>query len=242
MDTPGFSEHQYVAVRHDDTDHEHIHLAINKIHPDTFRIHSPAWDHQKLFTGARALERELGLIPLRSKTREREKIPERVIDCEPGTPELVEGVRARPVRSAGSPKAGLESLPRYRRRRATTAQEEVPAAATPPSCATRIGPRPKASFPAARAPPDDRNPSPQAEARHPAMGDSEDMAPWHLASFRRQPRCRARCSRDSPSEEPAAGTRRVQRGKGVVRFSPGEEIQFGDPKAKRSALQVDMTS
>ncbi|HET6414976.1 MAG TPA: relaxase/mobilization nuclease domain-containing protein, partial [Polyangiales bacterium] len=82
VDTLGFSEHQHVAVRHNDTDHEHIHVAINKIHPETFRIHSPAWDHQKLFTGARALERELGLIPLRSKTRDREKIPERAIDCE----------------------------------------------------------------------------------------------------------------------------------------------------------------
>ena len=61
VDTLGFSEHQYIAARHDDTDHEHIHVAINKIHPETFRIHSPAWDHQKLFTGARALERELGL-------------------------------------------------------------------------------------------------------------------------------------------------------------------------------------
>jgi len=82
VDTLGFSEHQYIAVRHDDTDHEHIHVAINKIHPETFRIHSPAWDHQKLFTGARALERELGLTPLRSRTREREKIPQRAADCE----------------------------------------------------------------------------------------------------------------------------------------------------------------
>ena len=82
VDTLGFSEHQYVAVRHGDTEHEHIHVAINKIHPETFRIHSPAWDHQKLFTVARALERELGLTPLRSRTREREKIPERAIDCE----------------------------------------------------------------------------------------------------------------------------------------------------------------
>ena len=82
VDTLGFSEHQYIAVRHSDTDHEHIHVAINKIHPETFRIHSPAWDHQKLFTGARALERELGLRPLRSRTRDREKIPERAIDCE----------------------------------------------------------------------------------------------------------------------------------------------------------------
>ncbi len=82
VDTLGFSEHQYIAVRHNDTDHEHIHVAINKIHPATLRIHSPAWDHQKLFTGARALERELGLTPLRSRTRERENVPRRAADCE----------------------------------------------------------------------------------------------------------------------------------------------------------------
>jgi hypothetical protein len=82
MDALGFSEHQYIAVRHSDTDHEHIHVAINKIHPETFRIHSPAWDHQKLFTGARAIERELGLIPLRSRTRDRERVPQRAADCE----------------------------------------------------------------------------------------------------------------------------------------------------------------
>jgi hypothetical protein len=82
LDTLGFSEHQYIAVRHNDTDHEHIHVAINKIHPETFRIHSPAWDHQKLFTDARALERELGLTPLRSRARECERVPQRAADCE----------------------------------------------------------------------------------------------------------------------------------------------------------------
>ncbi len=82
VDTLGFSEHQYIAARHSDTDHEHIHVAINKIHPETFRIHSPAWDHQELFTGARALERELGLTPLRSRARERERVPQRAADCE----------------------------------------------------------------------------------------------------------------------------------------------------------------
>jgi hypothetical protein len=43
VDTLGFSEHQYIAVRHNDKDHEHLHVAINKIHPENFRIHSPAW-------------------------------------------------------------------------------------------------------------------------------------------------------------------------------------------------------
>ena len=82
VDMLGFSDHQYIAVRHNDTDHEHIHVAINKTHPETFRIHSPAWDHHKLFTGARALELELGLTPLRSRTRDRERLPQRAADCE----------------------------------------------------------------------------------------------------------------------------------------------------------------
>jgi hypothetical protein len=82
VDTLGFSDHQYIAVRHNDKDHEHVHVAINKIHPQTFRIHSPAWDHQKLFTAGRALEMELGLTPLRVRTRERDDLPQRAADYE----------------------------------------------------------------------------------------------------------------------------------------------------------------
>jgi hypothetical protein len=78
----GFFDHQYIAVRHNDKDHEHVHVAINKIHPETFRIHSPAWDHRKLFNGARALEMELGLTPLRSRARDRANVPQRAADCE----------------------------------------------------------------------------------------------------------------------------------------------------------------
>ena len=82
VESLGFSDHQYIAARHNDKDHEHVHVAINKIHPETFRIHSPAWDHRKLFTAGRALEAELGLTPLRSRTRDREKVPQRAADCE----------------------------------------------------------------------------------------------------------------------------------------------------------------
>ncbi len=82
VETLGFSGHQYIAARHNDKDHEHVHVAIHKIHPETFRIHSPAWDRQKLFTAGRALERELGLTPLRSRVRDREKVPQRAADHE----------------------------------------------------------------------------------------------------------------------------------------------------------------
>jgi hypothetical protein len=57
-------------------------VAIHKIHPETFRIHSPAWDHQKLFAAGRALEVELGLTPLQSRVRDREKVPQRAADYE----------------------------------------------------------------------------------------------------------------------------------------------------------------
>jgi len=82
VETLGFTGHQYIAARHNDKDHEHVHVAINKIHPETFRIHSPAWDHQKLFTAGRALELELGLTPLQSRVRDRERVPQRAADHE----------------------------------------------------------------------------------------------------------------------------------------------------------------
>jgi len=80
VETLGFTGHQYIAARHNDKDH--VHVAINKIHPETFRIHSPAWDHQKLFTAGRVLELELGLTPLQSRARDREKVPQRAADHE----------------------------------------------------------------------------------------------------------------------------------------------------------------
>jgi hypothetical protein len=82
VETLEFTGHQYIAARHNDKDHEHVHVAINKIHPETFRNHSPAWDHQKLFTAGRVLELELGLTPLRSRVRDREKVPQRAADHE----------------------------------------------------------------------------------------------------------------------------------------------------------------
>jgi hypothetical protein len=82
VDTLGFSEHQYIAARHNDKDHEHLHVAINKIHPESFRLHSPSWDHQKLFSAGRALEAELRLTPLRTRTQARDDLPQQAADYE----------------------------------------------------------------------------------------------------------------------------------------------------------------
>ena len=37
----GFKEHQYVLVAHDDKKHFHIHVMVNKVHPETYKAHTP---------------------------------------------------------------------------------------------------------------------------------------------------------------------------------------------------------
>ena len=44
----GFAEHQRVSATHQNTDNWHLHIAINKVHPRTFRNVEPWYDHYRL--------------------------------------------------------------------------------------------------------------------------------------------------------------------------------------------------
>lgn len=57
----GFAEHQRISAVHKDTDHFHLHIAINKIHPNTFRCVEPYYPYYKLDSLAKALEIKHGL-------------------------------------------------------------------------------------------------------------------------------------------------------------------------------------
>lgn len=57
----GLSEHQRISAVHDDTDNLHIHVAINKVHPTTFRNVEPYRDHPRLMEACRELELKHGL-------------------------------------------------------------------------------------------------------------------------------------------------------------------------------------
>jgi hypothetical protein len=57
----GFSEHQRISVVHHDTDNLHVHIAINKIHPTRFTIHTPYRDYHTLAVVCERLEAEYGL-------------------------------------------------------------------------------------------------------------------------------------------------------------------------------------
>jgi hypothetical protein len=57
----GYQEHQRVSAVHHDTDHLHIHIAINKVHPTRFTTRQPYRDYKLLADAALKLEQEHNL-------------------------------------------------------------------------------------------------------------------------------------------------------------------------------------
>lgn len=57
----GLGAHQRCAVVHGDTDHLHMHLAISKVHPTTFRMVEPYRDFYHLSAACRHFEQAFGL-------------------------------------------------------------------------------------------------------------------------------------------------------------------------------------
>jgi hypothetical protein len=57
----GFADHQRVAGTHINTDNFHLHVAFNKVHPVTGKVHTPYRDFAALSKVARAMEKKYGL-------------------------------------------------------------------------------------------------------------------------------------------------------------------------------------
>ena len=62
VDSIGLSMHQRISVVHHDTDNLHIHVAINKIHPQIFNMIEPYQAYKKLAEVAQRLEGKYVLI------------------------------------------------------------------------------------------------------------------------------------------------------------------------------------
>lgn len=56
----GMGEHQYVFAIHRDTGNVHLHIAVNRVHPDTFKAVYPDRDYYKLDYAMRELELRFG--------------------------------------------------------------------------------------------------------------------------------------------------------------------------------------
>lgn len=57
----GFEAHQYAAAIHHDTDNLHVHVAVNRVHPETYRAVYPDRDHYKGARAMREIELRFGL-------------------------------------------------------------------------------------------------------------------------------------------------------------------------------------
>ena len=67
-DALGFSDHQRISVVHDDTNNLHVHIAINKIHPENLTIHNPYYDYKKVAKLCEQIEQEYGLTTVNHET------------------------------------------------------------------------------------------------------------------------------------------------------------------------------
>jgi hypothetical protein len=101
----GFTEHHRVSVVHHDTDHLHVHVAINRVHPRTAKAHSPSFSKLALDRLCVELETEYALQPVRHRERDRQaNVGATVARTEPGRATELERV------------SGLESLVGFVRR------------------------------------------------------------------------------------------------------------------------------
>lgn len=57
----GLQQHQVLIVAHGDTNHPHLHLMINRVHPETFRAWDPKHDFARVERSLREQERQLAL-------------------------------------------------------------------------------------------------------------------------------------------------------------------------------------
>ena len=71
VESLGMGDLQRIRVVHTDTDHLHMHIAINRIHPETHRSIQPTRDFEILSKCARELEKELGLQVCAGRDQER---------------------------------------------------------------------------------------------------------------------------------------------------------------------------
>lgn len=59
--TIGYADHQRISAIHIDTDHLHVHVAINKVHPTGFQNIEPYFDKKRLMEACEKLEIKYGL-------------------------------------------------------------------------------------------------------------------------------------------------------------------------------------
>lgn len=71
LEEMGLSEYDYFAVRHTDTQHDHIHIAVNKIHPSG-KLWNDSHSARKAMSACEKIEQRMGLTKTRTLAEFRE--------------------------------------------------------------------------------------------------------------------------------------------------------------------------
>lgn len=75
----GLEEHQALVVRHTDAQHDHVHLMVNRVHPEHLKAWHNGHDFRRIERSLRGIEREMGLreVPGRHGRLAGQERPER---------------------------------------------------------------------------------------------------------------------------------------------------------------------
>ena len=88
MKAVGMEDHQYVAAVHRDTDNAHVHLMVNRVHPDTYKAVYPDRDYFKLDKCMREIELEQGWRHSPGPYAVHERDGKKVVDWSKESPEV----------------------------------------------------------------------------------------------------------------------------------------------------------
>lgn len=80
----GLTDHQALLIAHNDTDHRHLHIVVNRVHPETSKAWATSkdWERLEVSLGRQAMEHDLLFVPGRFNTRQGDDRPRRVRDGE----------------------------------------------------------------------------------------------------------------------------------------------------------------
>ncbi|MEW5833306.1 MAG: TraI/MobA(P) family conjugative relaxase [Campylobacterota bacterium] len=109
----GMERHQRLSVIHGNTGNLHIHIAINKVDPMTYRNVDPSFDKTKLQEKAAQLEKQFGLM-IDNHTPNKEKMPRELGEIHSGIESFKSWVKSEAVQqlteTLARPEAKWEDL------------------------------------------------------------------------------------------------------------------------------------
>ena len=84
----GFEEHERIVGTHTNTDNYHMHVAINRIHPKTYKVHTPYRDFETLEQVRLEMEKKYGLTRTNAKGEALDKTNQKARAYEANTYEV----------------------------------------------------------------------------------------------------------------------------------------------------------